>query len=323
MNEMSNPGFRLLPEQASNWAASVDGLFFLLIAVTVFFAGLISAMNIYFGIKYRESKNPKPTQVHGSTPLEIFWSVVPLAISLVIFGWGADIFFKMHDAPANTLDIYTTGKQWMWKIQHPEGKREINELHIPIGQPIKITMTSEDTIHSFFIPDFRVKMDVLPGRYTSIWFEATKPGKYRLYCTEYCGTKHSEMIGWVYAMEPDDYDRWVAGSVSGMTLAEAGKMMFQSLGCETCHNKDSGARGPDLTGRFGRAEMLQTGRTVVMDEDYVRESILNPAAKIVAGYQPLMPTFQGQISEENLMRIIAYIKSIGTAEEAPNEGGAQ
>ncbi|HSR52956.1 MAG TPA: cytochrome c oxidase subunit II [Acidobacteriota bacterium] len=303
--------FSLFPESASTFAGQVDLLFWLLVAVTVFFTMAISTAVLIFAIKYRRSKSPVAEPARSTLVLEVTWSVIPLCIALFIFAWGADIYMQMNTPPDETLDIYITGKQWMWKIQHPEGKREINDLHIPVGTPVKLTMTSEDTIHSFFIPAFRTKMDVLPGRYTTQWFEATKTGEYHLFCTEYCGTKHSEMIGTVYVMEPDEYDAWVAGGVAGMTAAEAGEQLFSGLGCATCHNPNSGARGPHLVGRFGTRQALDNGPAVLFDEEYTRESILNPQAKVTAGYKPVMPSFQGQISEDNLMRLIAYIKSIG------------
>ncbi|HSR66418.1 MAG TPA: cytochrome c oxidase subunit II [Acidobacteriota bacterium] len=303
--------FSFIPESASTFAAQVDALFWLLVAVTAFFTTVISAAVLYFAIKYRRSKSPVAEPARSTLALEVTWSVIPLCIALFIFAWGADVFMHMNTPPAETLDIYVTGKQWMWKIQHPEGKREINDLHIPVGTPVKLTMTSEDTIHSFFIPAFRTKMDVLPGRYTTQWFQATRTGEYHLFCTEYCGTKHSEMIGTVYVMEPEAYDAWVAGGVAGLTAAEAGEQLFQGLGCATCHSPQSGARGPHLLGKYGTEQALEGGRTALFDEEYTRESILNPRAKVVSGYQPVMPSFQGQISEENLLRLIAYIKSIG------------
>jgi len=220
----------------------------------------------------------------------------------------------MKRSPANTIDIYVVGKQWMWKIQHPEGKREINELHIPIGQPVQLTMASEDVIHSFYIPAFRTKKDVVPGRYTTLWFEANKLGEYHLFCAEYCGTQHSTMIGKVTVMEPDAYQNWLSGGIGGETMVQAGERQFQQLGCHTCHKEVSGGRGPSLVGVYGKPVQLDNGGTVTADEAYVRESILNPQAKIVHGFKPIMPTFQGQINEETLIQILTYIQSLGEAE---------
>jgi cytochrome c oxidase subunit 2 len=198
----------------------------------------------------------------------------------------------------------------MWKIQHSDGQREINELHVPVGRPVRLTMTSEDVIHDFFVPAFRMKQDVLPGRYTNAWFQATRPGRYHLFCSQYCGTKHSAMIGWIDVMEPVAYQAWLSGGAGGESLAAAGAKLFVQHACNTCHRPDSLARGPNLEGLFGKTVRLAGGRTVVADESYIRESIVNPNAKMVAGFQPLMPTFQGLISEEGLLQLVAYIKSL-------------
>jgi cytochrome c oxidase subunit 2 len=202
----------------------------------------------------------------------------------------------------------------MWKLQHPEGQREIDELHVPVGRPVKLTMTSEDVIHSFFVPAFRIKMDVVPGRYTTAWFEATREGEYRIFCSQYCGTQHSGMLGRVVAMTPADYQQWLGGGVAGMTPAEAGRNLFKRLGCETCHKSEESGQGPSLAGLFGKTVKLQGGGTAVADEGYIRESILDPRAKIVAGFQPVMPTFKGLVSEEGILQLIAYIKSLGQQE---------
>jgi cytochrome c oxidase subunit 2 len=221
------------------------------------------------------------------------------------------VFFHMTRPPKGAMDIYIVGKQWMWKAQHMDGAREINELHVPIGVPVKLTMGSEDVIHSFFIPDFRVKADVIPGRYNTLWFTATKAGRYHLFCTQYCGTKHSAMIGWVTAMEPSDYQAWLGGGPAGGSMAENGAKLFQDLACATCHLDNGQGRAPSLKGVYGSTVTLQNGQTVTADDAYVRESILNPQAKVVAGFQPIMPTFQGLVTEEQLLQLIAYVKSLG------------
>jgi len=226
----------------------------------------------------------------------------------------------MYRAPNEALDIYVVAKQWMWKFQHLDGQREINELHIPVGQRVKVTLTTEDVIHSFFVPAFRIKMDVVPGKYSTIWFEATKPGRYHLFCAEYCGTNHSGMIGWIDVMEPSEYQSWLAGGAAEGSLASSGEKLFQQLACITCHRSDAQGRGPVLEGLFGKQVQLQAGGKVVADESYLRESILNPRAKVVAGFQPIMPTFQGQVSEEQVLQLIAYIKSIGA--KSPGREGA-
>jgi cytochrome c oxidase subunit 2 len=311
----------LFPEQASTISPEVDQLLYFLIAVSVFFTLLIFGAIFYFAIKYRRrSEHEIPEHGHTGLTLEILWTVIPFGLTMIMFTWGASIFFKESRPPDDSMQIYAVGKQWMWKLQHMEGNREINELHIPINRPVKLTMTSEDVIHSFYVPAFRTKQDVVPGRYTTTWFTATKPGKYHLFCAEYCGTKHSGMIGWVYAMEPQDYQQWLSGMPKG-PLSEVGAKLFEDLACVNCHKPDGTGRSPSLVGVFGSTVKLAGGATVKADEAYIRESILNPAAKVVEGYQPLMPTFQGQVTEEGVVALIEYIKSLG--QKAPAEQSAQ
>ncbi len=296
-------------------AGRVDSLFFFLIGVSVFFASLIFFLVIYFAIKYRRrSEDERPQRIVGSIWLETFWTVVPLGLTMIMFIWGARLFFVTNDPPSNAMEIDVVGRQWMWKIQHPEGRREINELHVPVGRPVKLRMTSEDVIHDFFIPAFRVKKDVLPGRYTTLWFEATKPGDYHLFCAQYCGLQHAGMIGHVIVMTPTDYENWLSGGATGISTADTGGKLFQRLGCDTCHLPNGGGRGPSLAGIFGKTVKLQGGQTVVADENYIRESILDPQAKIVAGYQPIMPTFKGLIGEDGILQIVAYIQSLKSEE---------
>jgi cytochrome c oxidase subunit 2 len=242
--------------------------------------------------------------------LELLWIGVPFALVMSMFIWGAQVFFEIHRPPDEALDVYVTAKQWMWKLQHPQGQREINALHVPVRTRVRLTMTSEDVIHCFYVPAFRVKRDVLPGRYHRLWFEATKTGEYHLFCAEYCGTKHSEMIGTVYVMEPADYEQWLSGAAAGEPPEEAGKKLFAAMRCDSCHSPTSGARGPALEGLFGSQVSLAGGATAVADEDYLRESMLAPLAKLVHGYEPLMPTYQGQLGEEQILQIIAYLKSL-------------
>lgn len=312
---MPNRGFELFPQQASTGAASVDHLFLFLLAIVLFFSTLIFALVFVFAIKYRRrSEDERPRAIEGSIPLELLWTGIPIFIVVFIFVWGSVVFVRQYRVPGGAMEISVVGKQWMWKLQHPEGQREINTLHVPTGRPIKLLMTSEDVIHSFFVPAFRMKQDVVPGRYTVTWFQATKPGEYHLFCAEYCGTQHSGMIGSVIAMEPLDFERWIAGGGGGVSMASAGERLFQTLGCNTCHRLDGKGRGPSLAGIFGRPVSLESGSSVVADEDYIRESILNPKAKTVAGYPPIMPTFEGQISEEGVLQIMAYIKSLASEE---------
>src|SRR5258708_16210574 len=236
---------------------------------------------------------------------------------MVIFVWGAGIYFHERRPPANALEVYGVGKQWMWKFEYTGGQREINSLHVPTGRPVKISMISQDVIHSLFFPAFRVKQDVLPNRYTDLWFEATQPGTYHLFCSQYCGTKHSGMIGEVVVMKPEDFEAWLGSGKAEGCMAANGEKLFQELGCITCHRPDSGARGPNLQGLYGRPVRLADGRTVVADDNYIRESILNPNAKIVSGFQPIMPTFQGVVSEEGLIQITEYLKNLSEQESQP------
>jgi cytochrome c oxidase subunit 2 len=312
-----NLGFPLFPDQASTMAPRVDALYFFLIAVSVFFATLISLAIIVFAFRYRRrSESDRPAEILGDVRLEIFWTVIPLGFTLIMFVWGAKLYFETYNPPPNALEIHVVAKQWMWKAQHPEGRSEIDELHVPLGQPIKLLLTSQDVIHDFFVPAFRIKTDVVPGRYMTVWFEPSKTGTFRLFCAEYCGTQHSGMLGRIVVMQPRDYQNWLSGQASGMTLAAAGARLFQSLGCVACHSEKDSARGPSLAGLFGKPVRLQNGKTAVADETYIRESIVNPQAKIVAGYQPIMPTFKGLVSEEGILQIVAYLKSLEPPEGA-------
>jgi cytochrome c oxidase subunit 2 len=310
-------GLRLLPERASTVAGQVDALLLFLLAVSAFFIGVIFLTVIVFAIKYRRrSEKERPQAIHGSLPLEIVWTAIPLGLALVIFGWGAWLYFTLSRPPADALDVFVVAKQWMWKFQHPSGMREINELHVPVGRPVKLTMTSEDVIHSFSVSDFRIKMDVVPGRYTTAWFEATKPGEYRLACAEYCGTEHAQMVGRVVVMRPEGYEAWLRGAPTGVSLVSAGGKLFQQQGCAGCHLQAGTGPAPSLAGLFGKRVKLATGEIVPADEAYIRESILAPQAKLVAGYPPIMPAFKGLVSEDQLVQLIAYIKSLATEQEA-------
>src|ERR1017187_4271460 len=279
-------GFPFQPEQASSIARSVDYLYFFITAVTVFFTTVIFAVIFFFMIKYRRrSPGERPKAIEGSLPLEVLWTAIPTLIVAAIFIWSSLLYFRNSEAPKGSMEIFVTGKQWMWKVEHPEGQREINELHVPLGRPVKLTMTSEDVIHDFFVPAFRVKKDVLPGRYTSLWFEATKLGTFHLFCAQYCGAYHAGMIGSVIVMEPDDYERWLAGSEQGVTMEAAGEKLFGENGCVTCHLSDGSGQGPSLLGVYGNPVHLSNGQTLTADDVYVRESIVSPTAKIVAGYK--------------------------------------
>jgi cytochrome c oxidase subunit 2 len=261
-------------------------------------------------LRYRHDLVDKATPILGSTALETTWSLVPFGIFLIFFVWGAVLYFQERTPPRNAMEIYVVAKQWMWKLQHVDGQREINELHVPVDRDVKLIMTSQDVIHSFFVPAFRLKQDVLPGRYTTLWFHAIRPGTYHLFCAEYCGTQHSGMIGSIVVMNPVDYEAWLSGGGGEGSLASTGQKLFQQLGCGSCHRSDTQGRGPNLVGVFGKPVLLEDGRTVTADENYVRESILNPGAKIAAGFKNIMPSFQGVVNEEQLLSLVAYIKSL-------------
>jgi cytochrome c oxidase subunit 2 len=307
----------LYPEQASSTAERVDALFLFQLAITSAMGVLISCLIIYFVVRYRRRPTAATPRITGSIPLELAWSIVPLIIFLVMFVWGAEIFLNVAQPPPDAMEIFVVGKRWMWKFQHQTGQREINEIHVPLGRPVKLTLTSEDVIHDLFVPAFRTKIDVLPGRYVHTWFQATKPGRYHLFCSQYCGTNHSGMVGWVTVQEPSDFSDWLTSHAEG-SLALQGRKLFLKLQCVTCHSANARARAPVLEGLFGQPVALQDGRKVVADEAYLRESILNPRAKIVAGWEPIMPTFDGQLAdpsedltqEEALIRLLAFLKSL-------------
>ncbi len=315
--------FPLWPVNASTHALPVDLLYIFLVVLSLGTTLAIFVVIALFSMKYRRRHGREATPIEGSLILEISWSVIPLGIFMVIFLWGAVIFFDERTPPQDATEIYVVAKQWMWKLQHPEGQRELNELHVPAGRDIKLIMTSQDVIHSFYVPAFRLKQDVLPGRYTTMWFRATRPGTYHLFCAQYCGTQHSGMIGDVVVMEPAEYQTWLSGGVPAGSLAQTGQALFQQLGCSTCHRFDVQGRGPNLTGVFGKPVSLEDGRTVVADENYVRESILVPAAKVVSGFKPIMPSFQGQVSEDQLDALIAYVKSLSQAPAAQASAASQ
>jgi len=302
----------LFPEQASSFAWQVDALYFYLILISVAFTIPIVIALFVFMVKYRErAKYDTGAEIHGSIMLETVWSIIPFVIAMTIFLGGAIVFFNQYTPPQNAMEIYVVGKQWMWKIQHGTGQREINELHVPVGRDIVLTLATEDVIHDFGMPAFRTKVDVVPGRYTKVWFHPTKPGKYHLFCQEYCGLNHSGMGGWIYVMEQKDFDNWLGGNASQGTPVEIGKDLFQNkLGCASCHAGGPGQRGAQLEGIYGKPVKLVGGQTVTADDDYIRNSILNPSSQVVEGFQPIMPTFKGQVTEEQLNGLVAYIKSL-------------
>ncbi|MBI2930686.1 MAG: cytochrome c oxidase subunit II [Planctomycetes bacterium] len=291
-------------------APSVDALYFFLLGTSALIGLALAVLVITFSVKYRRRAGAAHLPAAPTTRwLEIGWIAVMFVLFMAMFVWGARVYYDLQRAPPNALEIQVVGKQWMWKIQHPTGQREVNELHVPVGRPVKLLLSSEDVIHSFFLPAFRVKQDAVPGRTTALWFEATRPGQYHLFCAEYCGTGHSRMTGWIVVLEPRHFQRWLDTRLSGESPVAQGLKLFQSLGCATCHNPQPSARCPNLVGLFGRTVRLRDGSTVTVDDAYLRESILDPAAKIVEGYEPIMPTFQSRVSEEQLLQLLAYLKS--------------
>jgi cytochrome c oxidase subunit 2 len=314
--------FPLIPDQASTNAGRVDAVMLFELGVLIVFTLLIFLLIVGLAIRYRRG-NPvdrsHPPE-HGKA-MEALWIGVPLVISMGMFVWGTAVFYDLYRPPADASLIYVVGKQWMWYLQHPEGRREINELHLPVGRAVRLRMTSQDVLHSFYVPAFRIKQDVLPGRYTEMWFRPTRPGRYRLFCAEYCGTNHSTMGGWVEVMEPADYERWLAEGRGGPSMAEQGKELFVRHHCAGCHfGLSETVRAPRLEGLYGRPVPIDAGpdrppRFVQADDRYIRDSILLPKSQVVAGYEPIMPSFEGQIGEDDLVKIIEYIKSLGA--EAP------
>jgi cytochrome c oxidase subunit 2 len=306
------------PAEASTMAPRVDALMAYVLAIVLVFIVIVGGLILFFAFKYHHpSRADRSRPVYFNLPLELAWTLIPLLLTLSIFFWGAELFVAMREPPRDALEVYVVGKQWMWEIQHAEGRREIDALHVPVGRPVKLLMTSADVIHSFFVPAFRVKQDVLPGRYTTLWFQAATPGRYHLFCSQYCGTAHSAMGGWVTALTPADYQRWLAGGAaggvadapSGATMADSGARLFQRLNCAACHRDGGGGAGPSLSGVFGRRTALADGGTVLADESYLRESILRPNAKIVKGWPPRMPTYEGRVDEAQLQQLVAYLKS--------------
>ncbi len=306
--------FPIFPERASTMAGRVDALYFFLIGVSAFFVVLIASLVVYFAWRYRRRHGEEiGREVTAGYTLEVLWTGIPILLTMVMFFWAANVYFSMASPPPDTLDVYVVAKQWMFKFQQPGGQREIDELHVPAGRAIKLTMASEDVIHDLYVPAFRVKADIIPGRYTTMWFTPTKPGSYHFFCAQYCGTKHSGMVGQVVVMEPSAYEAWLAGGSGEGSMASAGEKGFQDLGCITCHRPDGQGRGPSFNGLYGSKVQLTSGQVVTVDDAYLRTCILTPGGTGVAGYQPIMPSFQGVVSEDQLLQLIEYIKSLKSA----------
>jgi len=311
----ASPGIPIFPPRASTVAEGVDQLHYFLTVLTLFFTFVIFTIIFYFMVRYRRrSEDEQPPATVTYMPLELGWTIVPTLICVVVFVWSASLYFRNASPPNASMEIIVIGKQWMWHIQHPEGVREINELHVPVGVPVKLTMTSQDVIHDFFIPAFRVKRDATPGRYSSMWFQATKTGTFHFFCAQYCGQGHAAMIGWVHVMSPEDYAAWLSGSNRGESMTQAGERLFQQYGCATCHVADGTGRGPSLVGQFGKPQKLRDGQTLLVDEGFLRRAITQPNSMPIPVYAPVMPSFQGQLNEEQILQLIAFVKSLGGEE---------
>ncbi|AMV20112.1 cytochrome c oxidase subunit II [Planctomyces sp. SH-PL14] len=323
---MDNAEFQLFPDAASTVASRVDALFLFMTALTVFFTVAIAGAILYLGIRYRRGANVNRSQYSPPLWLELSWLLTPVPVVIFVFIWSSQLFLEMQRPPKDAMEIRVVAKQWMWKLQHPSGRREIDELHVPTGRAVRMTMISEDVIHSFYVPAFRIKQDVLPGRYTTTWFEADTPGTYHLFCAEYCGTNHSRMKGRVVVQTPSEYEEWLGGGRRDQSPVVAGAALYEQFRCGSCHAPTvTPLRAPPLEGIYGRSVKLANGATVTADDSYLRESITRPAAKVVAGFQPIMPVFEGQISEEGLSDLLAYLKSLGAADSGAGgatEGGS-
>jgi cytochrome c oxidase subunit 2 len=306
MNEV-----KLFPAQASIFAANVDQLFWFFMIVCGLAGTITAFLVLAFAIRYRRGAKRYQRTPHHSLALEIGWSLPVGVVVIALFAWGAKLFVSMYSIPDDATEVYVTGKQWMWKIQHPNGKREINELHVPVNTDVVLNITSEDVIHSFFVPAFRIKRDAVPGRYNRLWFNATKTGDFHLFCAEYCGTDHSRMIGTVHVQTQQEHQEWLrSGEEALVAMADRGALLYSRYACGSCHDSSENQRGPSLAEIYGTKRELAGGGAVVVDEDYLRESIVYPNAKVTAGYAPVMPTFKNQLDEQELSELIAYIKSL-------------
>ena len=295
--------------RVSNYAIRIDDFFFALTTLSIVIAGLVFTLIAVFSVRYRAG-SPHSGGARPGLELEITWTAATFFLFLFIFWWAASTELQALHAPRHTLDIHVVAKQWMWKIEQPNGIREINEIHAPIDTPVRLIMTSQDVIHSMFLPALRIKQDVLPDRYTYLWFNAKKPGVYHLLCTQFCGTEHSRMTGRIVLMTPQNYARWSTSQQPSENLAAEGEKLFRSLGCSGCHGPNSSVHAPDLAGVYGHAVHLSDGRTVTADDAYIRDSILLPKKDVVIGFKPVMPSFTGIVSEDQIVRLIAYIKSL-------------
>jgi cytochrome c oxidase subunit II len=322
MNAIRNAlNFPMTPPSASNFAPEYDLIFWALTALTAIFTVLVMTLVLFFSIKYRAGNRvDRSRPIYENLKMELTWTIIPLILGLFMFFFGARIFIEMRNPPEEAQEVFVIGKQWMWHIQHANGVRENNTLHVPLGQPIKVTMISQDVLHGFYIPAFRVQMHVVPGRYTQMWFTPTRVGEYHLFCTNYCGTQHSEMGGKVVVMEPSQWAEWVANGgerVPQMSMAQHGARLFMQVGCNNCHGGEDTPRAPTLAGLFSQRRTTADGTTATADEGYLREAILRPHNRITAGYDATMPVYEGQLTEEQVMQLIAFIRGGGVATSTP------
>jgi len=319
---------RLMAEQASEWAVSMDILFWVLVLLTIVFTGIVLAMVLAFALRFRRGQHvDRSNAFTHNVMLEMSWTIIPLVLGLGIFVWSSKLYAELDKVPNDAQEVFVIGKQWMWHIQHANGIRENNELHVPVGKPVKVTMISQDVIHDFYVPAFRIHKDVVPGYYTYTWFKPTKVGQYHLFCGQYCGTNHSEMIGTVYVMEPADYQAWLASggqrvTAKRQTVREAGEMLYTDLGCVQCHGF-APARAPSLVGLYNEVVELEGGSVARADENYLRESILQPEARVVKGYQAIMPSFRSQLSEDEVLQLVTFIKALSKEKTAAPMGTGQ
>jgi cytochrome c oxidase subunit 2 len=319
MNGAGN-ALEIWPQAASRAAVHADYLILGFTVVTLLLTVPIFISITYFAFKYRSgSKANRQTSEDRSVVIELSWMLIPFFLTLIFFVWGALLFSEQKNAPPGALQISAIGRQWMWKFQHPGGQSEINDLHVPEGQPVVIRMISQDVIHALYIPALRIQMDTIPNRYTELWFKADKVGAYHLFCSEYCGTDHSEMDGTLTIMKPVDYQKWLTQSTSGSTTVAAGEALFQSYGCSGCHQAGSTVKAPSLVGLWQKPVPLEQGGTIVADDSYIRDKILQPNDNKIAGYKQNMPAYKGKIAEDDLIRVVSYIKSLAPRQDEANK----
>ena len=315
----SDASLSLWPQAASASAVETDHLIFLFTLLTLLLVVPVFLAISFFAIRYRDGIKVVRVRVENrDRMLELGWMIIPFVLTLIFFAWGARMFDTHRHAPPNAIAIQAIGRQWMWKFQHPGGQAEINNLHVPVGEPVLITMISQDVIHSLYIPALRIQMETLPGRYTQLWFKADTTGRFHILCSEFCGTDHSKMAGILTIMAPAAFQDWLEGAGSNQDLAAAGSRLFSTYGCSGCHDSGATVRAPSLAGVWGHAVPLQGGGTILADASYIHDKIYNPDNHLIAGYKQIMPSFKGLIPEDDMTRLVAYIERLaGSREQAP------